>query len=429
MRVATATLYNQTKANIGRKNRGMLEENTVISSGKRIQKLSDDPVDASRVTALKTTMDDLQQLQRNVDTGTLWLEGSEASLVRVKEMIDRAKELAIAMVNGVANADDMQTAALEVGALIKGVLDQANTRVNGQYIFSGTRSDTRPFMADNKEQPQAITYRGNAHPFRVKIGPSSDMKVGFAGEEIFSSDVVVIDETSNRLDFAEKGIQNAAGEESLLSAVVENGAYSREGLAHAVEMAMERASAKHGNGVDYRVSWDASEKSFSIAEEEGIEPARLSRLSLLFRSGENKNESVGAFMGFEASDQASEPARNPLVSRRGVQWGVFSTLFDFKNALEKNDQQGLHQSIARLSADHNTLLSSISEAGVRANRLDARKSLLSDLTISHDSNRSRLEDADVVKAISDLRLKQFGYESALASSSRILGTSLLNYLK
>ena len=153
MRVATATLYHQTRDNIGRKNRGMLEQNTIISSGKRIQKLSDDPVDASRVTSLKTTMDDLKQLQRNVATGSLWLEGSEASLVRVKEMVDRAKELSIAMANGVANSDDLKTAALEVEGLIKGVLDQGNTRVNGQYIFSGTRSDQLPFMADDAENP------------------------------------------------------------------------------------------------------------------------------------------------------------------------------------------------------------------------------------------------------------------------------------
>ena len=429
MRVATATLYNQTKENIGRKNRGMLEKNTVISSGKRIRKLSDDPVDASRVTSLKTTMDDLVQLQRNVGTGTLWLEGGEASLIRVKEMVDRAKELSIAMVNGVANADDMQTAALEVDALIKGVLDQANTQVNGQYIFSGTRSDTRPFMADDKESPHAITYRGNAHPFRIKIGPKSDMKVGFTGEEIFSSEVVTIDETSNRLDFSEKRAGGALGEEIILSAEVDNGTYSRNGLAHAVEMAMEKASADKGLAVDYRVSWNDSEETFSIAEEDGPEPAKLSRISVLFRTGESRHESVGAFMGFPTDDIATEPSRDPLVSRRGVQWGVFSSLFDLRAALNNNDQEGLHQSISRLAMDHGTLISHISEAGVRANRLDSRKSLLSDLTISHDANRSRLEDADVVKAISDLRLKQFGYESALASSSRILNTSLLNYLK
>lgn len=429
MRVATSTLYSQTKENIGRKNREMLDQNALISSGKRIQKLSDDPVDATRVTALKTSIGDLSQLQRNVATGSLWLEGSEESLDRVKEIVGRAKELSIAMANGVANPDDLQTAALEVEGLIKGALDQANTRMDGQYIFAGTRSDVRPFQADDVDRPTSIAYEGNNAPFRVKIGPQSDMVVGFAGKEIFSSDTAIIDETNNRLDFTEKRAGALPGEKTVLTATVDGGTYTRAELAHAVEMAMEKASADKGEGVDYRVSWNDSEETFSIAEETGLDPAKLDRVSILFRTGENRHHSVGAFMGFPTDDIATEPSRDPLVSRRGVQWGIFSSLFELRSALENNDKEGLHQSISRLGVDHNKILSNISEAGVRANRLDTTNDLLKDLSLSHDANRSKLEDTDVVRAISDLRLKQFGYESSLASTSRILNTSLLNYLK
>lgn len=429
MRVATSTLYNQSKENISRKNREVLNQNSLISSGKRIRKLSDAPVDASRVAALKTTISDLAQLQRNVDTGSLWLEGSEASLNRVKETIDRAKELSISMANGIANSDDLQTAALEVAGLIKGVLDLANTRMDGQYIFSGTRSNIKPFQADNEDLPTSIAYRGNASPFRIKIGPQSDMVVGFAGEEIFSSDTALIDETNNRLDFVEKRAGALPGEETVLTAMVDGATYSRQGLAHAVEMAMERASADKGEGADYRVSWNEAHATFSIAEEDGLEPSKLDRISVLFRTGENRHKSVGAFMGFSTDDIATESSRQPLVSRQGVQWGIFSSLFELKAALNSNDKEGLHQSISRLGVDHNKILSSISEAGVRANRLDMRHDILKDLTISHEANRSKLEDTDVVRAISDLKLKQFGYQASLASTSRILNTSLLNYLK
>ena len=429
MRVATSTLYNQSKENISRKNREVLDKNSLISSGKRLRKLSDDPVDTSRVAALKTNISDLTQLQRNVDTGSLWLEGSEEALNRVKEILDRGKELAIAMANGVANQDDLQTAGLEVEGLIKGVLDLANTRMDGQYIFSGTRSDIRPFQADNDIEPTSIAYAGNATPFRVKIAPQSDMVVGFAGEEIFSSDTATIDETNNRLDFTEKRVGALPGEETVLTAFVDGGTYSHQELAHAVEMSMESASAERGEGTDYRVSWNESDATFTIAEEDDLTQPKLDRISILFRTGENRHKSVGAFMGFSTDDIATEASREPLVSRRGVQWGVFSSLFELKSALNSNDKEGLHQSISRLGSDHNKILSSISEAGVRAGRLDTRTDLLKDLSVNHDSNRSKLEDTDVVRAISDLKLKQFGYESALASTSRILNTSLLNYLR
>ncbi len=427
MRVATSTLYNQSKENISRKNREVLDKSSLISSGKRIQKLSDAPVDASRVAALKTTINDLSQLERNVDTGSLWLEGSEESLDQIKEMVGRGKDLAISMANGMTNAEDMKTAAIEVEGLIEGVLDLANTRMDGQYIFAGTRSDARPFQAHGPDTPTAISYRGNDTPFRIKIGPQSDMVVGFSGSEIFSSNTATIDETNNRLDFMEKRTAALPGEETRLTAEVRAGTYSRPELAHAVEMAMESASAERGEGADYRVSWNDTEETFAIAEERGVEPSKLEGISLLLRSGENRHNSVGAFLGFAADDTPTDASS--LVSHKGVQWGVFSSLFELKSALENNDKEGLHQSISRLGGDHNTLLSTISEAGVRASRLDTRSDILKDLTLSHDTNRSKLEDTDVVRAISDLKLKQFGYESSLASTSRILNTSLLNYLK
>lgn len=427
MRVATSTFYNQSKENISRKNREVLDKNSLISSGKRIQKLSDAPVDASRVAALKTTLGDLSQMERNVATGSLWLEGSEESLDQIKEMVERSQELTISMANGITNSNDLKTAAIEVGGLIEGVLDLANTRMDGQYIFSGTKSNVRPFQAHGPDTPTAISYRGNDTPFRIKLGPQSDMVVGFSGEEIFSSNTATIDETNNHLDFTEKRTGALPEEETRLTAEVRAGTYSRPELAHAVEMALESASADKGEGADYRVSWNDADETFAIAEERGTGPSKLEGISLLFRSGENRHNSVGAFLGFSADDITTDAS--PLVSHKGVQWGVFSSLFELKSALESNDKEGLHQSISRLGEDHNKLLSAISEAGVRASRLDTRSDVLKDLTLSHDTNRSKLEDTDVVRAISDLKFKQFGYESSLASTSRILNTSLLNYLK
>jgi flagellar hook-associated protein 3 FlgL len=55
-----------------------------------------------------------------------------------------------------------------------------NTQVNGEFVFSGTRTDVAPFEADG-------SYHGNDSPFSIKVGNTSTIEVGADGADVFGT--------------------------------------------------------------------------------------------------------------------------------------------------------------------------------------------------------------------------------------------------
>jgi flagellar hook-associated protein 3 FlgL len=81
-----------------------------------------------------------------------------------------------------------------------------------------------------------------------------------------------------------------------------------------------------------------------------------------------------------------------------------------------------------LDGDFDRLISAISTVGTKMNRMDIKSTIYQDLTISETERLSGIEDADITEAITNLQQKQLVYQAALASSSKVMQLSLVDYL-
>lgn len=198
MRVPTISIYNNSKYQLGRTFAEYSNAANTVNTGKKIQSPSDDPVGYSLVLNIDSTLSQLDQLHENIDTGLTWLTTSESTLDSVRETILEAKVIAIGAVNGSYNSDDFDTAAGQVNELLLQLVDSANTSVNGQYIFSGTKTDTKPYELDTSVNPPVISYAGNDAAFTISTGTSSRVEVGYPGPEVFG-DVVAANDIFNLL--------------------------------------------------------------------------------------------------------------------------------------------------------------------------------------------------------------------------------------
>jgi flagellin-like hook-associated protein FlgL len=50
------------------------------------------------------------------------------------------------------------------------------------------------------------------------------------------------------------------------------------------------------------------------------------------------------------------------------------------------------------------------------------------LKIGFETNKMKIEDADVIDAMSSLTQKEFAYQAALSATSKVMGLSILDYL-
>lgn len=187
MRISNNSVYENIKYNLGLATEALTEANNVVSSGKKINRLSDDPVGLVNVLDLRASLADIAQIGRNIDTGQSWLSAGENALTQIEDLLAQAKTLAVEMSSATKSAAQRQNAAATVDGYLRQVASLANTQVNGRYIFGGTVTDTQSFTFDNETTPTLVTYNGNNTAFAIRIGQNSDIEVGRDGADVFGT--------------------------------------------------------------------------------------------------------------------------------------------------------------------------------------------------------------------------------------------------
>lgn len=178
MRIASKTVYEMVKFQLGTITEEMYKANEVIASGKRINKPSDDPVGMIQSLQLKSELSNIEQFQRNITLGTSWLTLAESALSQSQNLISDAKALCIQMANGTAGGQERTSAAQQVQNMREEIITLANTQINDRYLFAGSSSDAAPFDQDG-------VYQGDRNAFAIKIGKDSTLEIGSDGEDVF----------------------------------------------------------------------------------------------------------------------------------------------------------------------------------------------------------------------------------------------------
>ncbi len=235
MRIANKTIYDTIKRNLLQTSDAMIRTNQVVSSGKRINRASDDPVGQVTVLGLRSSLANIEQLGRNIVMGRSWLNMAESAMTQTQEILSDAKALAVQMANATQGPAQRESAAQEVEGYIEQVLSAANTDVDGRYLFAGTKTDTGPFVYD-RDQRQ-VAYEGNDTGFKVRIGKDMEVEVGRDGRDVFGAPggdnmfETLIDLADSLRGNDVAGIEKAMGEldahsDSINSSIAENGARS-----------------------------------------------------------------------------------------------------------------------------------------------------------------------------------------------------------
>lgn len=144
MRITNNYLYRQSLANLQR-NLGAIEEALdQVASGRRIRRVSDDPVDAGEAMRASGKLRALEQYKKNIGAARTRLSAEEAVLEQLGDALSRARELAIGQAGSTADESTRAVAKAEVDQLLDLVIQLANTEFQGSYLFGGARTDVRP---------------------------------------------------------------------------------------------------------------------------------------------------------------------------------------------------------------------------------------------------------------------------------------------
>lgn len=198
MRVTNA---GQTQSIIARlqQGAGRLEEaQRRVSSGLRVERMSDDPLGGSGIMQASASLRGATQYERNVGQVTAKLDAEDGALGQLTDLLSRAKEIGMQQAGQPISAGGRAAAAAEVRQLLAQAVDIGNTRLGGEYLFGGTRNDGRPpFAAATppfvpSDPPPAGSPAGTPNvprlpdgDRRVEIGAGLTMDGPHSGAEVF----------------------------------------------------------------------------------------------------------------------------------------------------------------------------------------------------------------------------------------------------
>lgn len=265
MRVANKTLYESMRYRLGNLTTALNNANEVVTTGNRINRLSDDPVGLTQVLDLKSSINNINQLEKNISVGKNWLTGTETSLSSVNELIIEANIIVSQMINGSSDQPQRADMVEHIDGILRQIVSLGNTEVNGSYVFSGSKTNVKTFTLDDDLNPTKVIYNGDDTPFPVKSDKVFNLAVGRNGEDVFWDEEIRIDDTNNEITFKED-IGRGNNYTRVLTATIPSGTYQKSQLPLAIRNAMNEASKENGYGVEYNVSFDDETGKYKIQE-------------------------------------------------------------------------------------------------------------------------------------------------------------------
>ncbi len=145
MRISNNIMYSKFLLNIRDNVSSIYQEQEKIGSGKRINRLSDDPVGIYKAMGFRDRIRLIDQYRKNANESETVLTASETAISGVENASIRAYELAIQYANGTLTATDRLNGAKELEEVRNEIVSLANKKVGSRYLFSGYQTSAPPY--------------------------------------------------------------------------------------------------------------------------------------------------------------------------------------------------------------------------------------------------------------------------------------------
>ncbi|WP_058485992.1 flagellar hook-associated protein FlgL [Defluviitalea phaphyphila] len=153
MRITNNMMINNTLLSL---NRNMEKLDTLymqMTTLKKIQRPSDDPIIAGRALKFRTRISETQQFQSNVEQALSWMSSTETAIDNIESILQDMRTLANQGANDTLGISEQKDIVDQLEELKKQLINEGNVTYEGnRYIFSGFRTDTKlVYDEDNTE--------------------------------------------------------------------------------------------------------------------------------------------------------------------------------------------------------------------------------------------------------------------------------------
>jgi flagellar hook-associated protein 3 FlgL len=183
-RVTQSMMTDRSLSNLQLSLGRLAETQEHLSTGRVLNRPSDNPTDAAAAMRLRSAIAGQQQYVRNAEDGLGWLNTIDATLQGVSSQVHRARDLALQGANAATGPTAREALAVEIEQIREGLLSAANTTYLDRPVFGGTVAGSVAYT----DPAGVATYVGDGNPVTRTVAPGVSVDVQLAGPAAFGAD-------------------------------------------------------------------------------------------------------------------------------------------------------------------------------------------------------------------------------------------------
>lgn len=402
MRVSTAQFYLQSALQMSNKTSDVNEQMAYLSSGKRVLTAKDDAVAFGTLVGYKDDLANIEKYNRNINQAENHNSLQEVLFSDAQLILDNVKQDMLLANNGRMSSEDLQAIATQVSNSLNQLLDIANSQdENDEYIFSGYQTEQKPF---SQQIDNSITYNGDSGVRELQIAKNINVSISQSGEAAFNK-------VPNALgDFSAAYTTNTSGIAVEKASVINRSDYNASAIPH-----------------DYTFTFNPSAADLVVTDSSGT--------TVFTTSTYTTGQSI-SFDGIDVNLSGNPLPGDSFTLSEEDSVSVFSTLNAAVEWMEKgvvNTNQEQH------AVDFNTILNQLNSAlthissrqvdsGIRLQVLESQRGRHLDSQLYLESGKSRIEDLDFAKAISEFEQSKIALQASQQAFTKIQNLTLFNYI-
>ena len=449
-RVGTANMYDNAIRNVSARQTSLVNLQENLTSGKRVVRASDDPVSAAQAERALTRISRIQTEQRALENQRNAIAQAESTMGDAIGLVQEARQLMVNAGNGALSSSERATIANQLQSLRDQLTAVANrTDTNGIPLLGALGSAQSPFMGPLNSTPDYL-FAGQAGQTasdgvtlpNTLDGDSAFMfdakRDGSFHAAITPGTSTVIVPGATTPSVPAMGQPNRALTISAIT-VAEGTNFNKNpatGLAYTYSVSFSNVTldpATNTLSATYNVS--STDPAFVPPAAQTLNPIKIGE------KGEFNINGLPPGMSMKVTTLPTKavdgtitlsPANGDTINI-SPQASVFSVIdkaiAEIKAAPNSNvAAQAIGQALANVDIGLERMSNIRSYAGELLNRADRITGDQEKRSVQLESDRSRAEDLDMIKGISDFQNQQTGYQAALQTYASVQKLSLFNYI-
>jgi len=160
MRITNSMMIANTVRNINNAARRLSEAQERMSSQKKIQLASDDPVVATRAIKYRNYVSTVEQYQKNVDDVTSWQEVTESAIGDLSDVVQQIRTLTVKASSDTMTTDNLADIKAQILELRDEAIQIMNTSYAGRYVFGGFSTGEEPYALTLTDVGDTVMFKG-----------------------------------------------------------------------------------------------------------------------------------------------------------------------------------------------------------------------------------------------------------------------------